>query len=328
MDTMRVGDMKRVLERLHKDPVFQNDLGNDVLQRIVEQFDPEDANIPAETLWSRLSVEEQMEFINCVDSLEDKDGSIVRDLVELWEPWWHEEGITRRGSTRSLSSTSTRSSRIHATEKSPVPDIINFSRLSSIAGARPAHESTIFNLVDILLSYTFVLRRLNGELFEDCIESANMLWILSATLSGTLESKPHTVHEGITPCLISIRKRAREASKTTDSIPTMDDAFSVVLIKDVVTLFSKWDWIQAALSDLAMLFAAVTEVQDLNDSNNKLKGLAGGTEKKLVWFLGWSEDVKLEEGSSDVLRLVTNGLMIESNNLVSAEPFQIKMPSP
>ncbi len=108
----------------------------------------------------------------------------------------------------------------------------------------------------------------------------------------------------------------------------MDDAFSVVLIKDVVTLFSNWDWMQAALSDLAMLFAAVTEVQDLNDLNNKLKGLAAGAEKKLVWFLGWSEDLKLEEGSSDVLRLVTNGLMIESNNLASAEPFQMKMPSP
>jgi hypothetical protein len=327
MDTMHVGDMKRVLERLHNDPIFQNDLGNDVLHRIVERFDPEDADIPAETLWSRLSVEEQMDFIKCVDSLEDKDDIIVRDLVDLWEPWWH-EGITRRGRTRSLSSTSTRSSRIHATENSPVPDIINFSRLSSIAGARPAHDSTIFNLVDILLSYTFVLRRLNGELFEDCIESANMLWTLSPTLSGTLDSMPHTVHEGITPCLISIRKRARDASKTTDSIPIMDDAFSVVLIKDVVTLFSNWDWMQAALSDLAMLFAAVTEVQDLNDLNNKLKGLAAGAEKKLVWFLGWSEDLKLEEGSSDVLRLVTNGLMIESNNLASAEPFQMKMPSP
>ncbi|TPX58843.1 hypothetical protein SpCBS45565_g07887 [Spizellomyces sp. 'palustris'] len=173
-----------------------------------------------------------------------REGSAaIRGYIEIWRPWWITSEAARQFLIREIEPPD----EVGTERDTSVPEILsNIKTIDKVSSANP-QEGLIFNLVDMLAAYAFMCRFLNGEITEDPIESAQIMWNVSRILSSNQQFAFGSVSEALTSCKMRLLQ-----SKTYDS--TLDTA--ILAFKDVSLILASHHYVLAALSDMHKIFSS------------------------------------------------------------------------
>ncbi|XP_033641703.1 zinc finger HIT domain-containing protein 2-like [Asterias rubens] len=293
-----------------------------------------DLDVDIDEVWERLTDKEKRDFETVLHA--GKLGA----LVPIWKPWWEsheadlikvidndpppsskappqpprqpsyideiEEDLEKVVNDLGIKDDQTTDQDLveEAASSNPPKILKKIAKLSEVLRSKKASDSVIYNLLNILYSYAYVVRLYNGAHRDLPIQLAKNLLELSATLS-------HNVN--FTDTEESLASAVHNASISLFNSNT----FSSSILRDVTHLLlgqasdSPTAYIQSALSDMHRLFGAARkqlakenknssknsepeENRSSKDSKGELHKTCFNCQKKLEFFLAWNVEHKDE----------------------------------
>lgn len=187
-----------------------------------------------------------------------RDGRLG-DLVKVWQPWWtnskdddddHDESTTSK------------------LPEWPNEDLLSVTTESARRIA--AHDSVLNGVCNVLASYCFMQRSMNGDWQGDCLTSGRKLWEKSAVLGS--DGRPTSIEESVRAVYGAIVSEGRT--------PIM----GLQAVRDVATILGGGrDWVGRSLYDAANVLRAV-----LDEKECKLHKIVRRGVKKLHFYTAWA----------------------------------------
>ncbi|KAJ3053102.1 hypothetical protein HK097_005045, partial [Rhizophlyctis rosea] len=239
--------MKQLLEKFEKQSREEEDSDDEDsdLPDLSERLQGLDLdNASPEAILSALTPSEREVFEKMVRG----EGGNVDAILPLWRPWWQTAEKTRPFVDLSAPTES-------ALGSARPPILSNMPSIDKIAKVKPS-PNLVYNLLDILFSYAFVSRYLNGDLTEDTVGTCQILWDLSLVLS----SNQPFAFDGVREAVATIKSKVTQ--KTTYGITSHT---IISLLQDVTSIFSSPTSTLAALSDIHTLFSAASRASEPTD---------------------------------------------------------------
>ncbi|KAJ3185696.1 hypothetical protein HDU85_001050 [Gaertneriomyces sp. JEL0708] len=226
---------RRMLQLLNKFE-SENDEGldsDDELPDITERLAGLDLeHATTDEILQMLTPAERLQFESSVR----EGAAAIRTYVQIWEPWWTQP-MRLVHDTSSLDAIPT---------ESQIPPILpDIKDVTALTRTQP-NEDVLFNLIDIIASYVFIARFLNGEVMEDSIESASLIWNVSRVLSSNKPFAFSSVGEAGSSVKMNILQN-HTYSATLHSF--------LLVLRDIRCLLSHHHFILSALSHMHQIFA-------------------------------------------------------------------------
>eukprot|EP01119_Soliformovum_irregulare_P017078 TRINITY_DN5026_c0_g1_i1.p1 TRINITY_DN5026_c0_g1~~TRINITY_DN5026_c0_g1_i1.p1 ORF type:complete len:282 (+),score=72.61 TRINITY_DN5026_c0_g1_i1:508-1353(+) len=209
----------------------------------------------------------------------------IQDILEQWIPWW-EQKVTD--------------------DRPQVPK--NLPALTTISTATPS-PLLPFLLVDILYSYAFVQRLMNGDVEDDVMECVATIMELSSVLKSN--AVYHSGQEAIYRCI----ETANQPSLFNSA------AFSVMIIDDVTHLLIGTNPL-SAMFDLNQIFLSALEIASQEKGSKEKKKQILNCQRRVFYFLLWSQDLK--EDQLDAIRSSIETISIEQKEMIKSRKPETK----
>jgi hypothetical protein len=258
-------NMMRILQKFHQQSLLEEEEGD------TDEEDPSIRfqNIPSEdvdAIWERLTEKERQEFLQLLEKGDHQ-------LLPPWEPWWCSSSIQQQHSPIIHEMEEVSSDESKSPQKvlpSISDDLISLSQQKLHA----IPERLELNLMELLCSFAYLCRWLNGALLEPdmCHLAATTLLKMCRTLTF---QEPFTFKD--LPSLIdewNYRQLTRESDGGTSK------SLLCRSIEDACILLSSKHYILRALSELRRLCATIM-------STSRSHFLA---ERKLRFYQCWQRD--------------------------------------
>ncbi|KAK7873009.1 hypothetical protein R5R35_000309 [Gryllus longicercus] len=124
----------------------------------------------ADSVWEKLSQSEKQAFVDLVQN------GCSESIVPLWEPWW-----SYRKSKQKIEIVEENASKDSFDYATHCPTLKNVPPLSDIT-KRPPAACVTWNIINVIGSYSYVIRYFNGEPMDFILEAVDLL----ITVSGNL----------------------------------------------------------------------------------------------------------------------------------------------
>jgi len=207
-----------------------------------------------EEIWKRLTPQERERFKHEVDS------GVLQEAIAEWKPWWM---LVRKGPVIDVEEEKALFELLPVVE----PGIKPLSQLSKVS---PPKE-LVFNLVEILYTFCYTARLLNGEVQEEFEEAQRILLLVSHVLSTQEKFAYSTVAQAATGPMQRVRQQP--------SLSGDPELVSVVL-DDICVLLSDKHLVLVALSETQRILTHVRSGAKAN------RGAFLGA-KKASFYLSW-----------------------------------------
>ncbi|ORX93381.1 hypothetical protein K493DRAFT_302677 [Basidiobolus meristosporus CBS 931.73] len=247
-------------------------------------------------LWELLTEEERADFIKTLSTDENSATALI-DMADTWRPWWIQE--EQRELVTEVEE--------HTTEEVPqIPEIVtNIEPISSLT-PKPPRKEMVYNLVNIMYGSPFPtflpsnpnppLRYFDGDLKQSLVEASSLIW----SISTLLDSKEPFVFESLDEVIATSTQRS--ITNTQLKQPT---GYRILVLHDVATIFTRIDFILAALSELYGLFrASLKPDQGLGKAFVRRSFMA---EKKIYFYLSYAQTLT-EQNYAATLDSLIQGL--------------------
>lgn len=250
-DFLHPGGPMRYDRGNHAKEAVQNDEElADVLQDILEDLDH--GLIDYEQALSRLPATLADDFQSRV-----RDGRLG-DLVTVWRPWWANRDDDHDD---------------HDDATTVLPERPNDQSLSvSTPSARKiaAHDCVLNGISNVLVSYCFMQRSMNGDWRGDVLTSGRRLWEISSVLRS--DGRPISVEESV--------RAAYSAIVSETQTPVM----GLQAVRDASTILGGGcDWVSRSLYDAANILKAVVDKREC-----MLYKVVRRSVKKLCFYTAWA----------------------------------------
>ncbi|KAJ3337760.1 hypothetical protein HDU93_000537 [Gonapodya sp. JEL0774] len=249
-------------------------------------------NAHPSVLWDRLTDTERDEFIRTITQTPHLVQPALQEFfLDLWKPWWEPVsgeqprrtgrpkpvveilGDPRdgRGDEHPEAAHDELATPYFNPAVAPRPTVSRSIVPLSNLSAKPPSPSAIFNLPDLLISYSHCMRALNGDLYEDVWESVGIVLDASAVLvesprSQALRKGLDFPADGSSGQSVHPPTGAPSATSLQESLaltrhrfqPPPAEDYWLLLLRDVLYLLSSYDDTLSALSDLHELMGAAS----------------------------------------------------------------------
>ncbi|KAK9700863.1 hypothetical protein K7432_012002 [Basidiobolus ranarum] len=254
-------------EELETEDVEEVGLEDKLLSRF------EDMNIETATpddLWELLTEEERADFINTLDANEESTNALI-DMAEPWRPWWIQskqyELVSEVGEADNE-------------EMPQIPKVVDNIESISVLSPKPPRKEMIYNLVNIIFAYVYAVRYLDGDLKHSSADAGSLIW----SVSSLLDSKEPFVFESLEDSIVTSMQRSIKNTQLKQPM-----GYQILVLHDIVTIFSRIDFVLAALSELYALFQ---DIQQLDKSFGKtIMRKAFMSEKKTYFYLSFAKSL-------------------------------------
>ncbi|PIK57685.1 putative zinc finger HIT domain-containing protein 2-like isoform X2, partial [Apostichopus japonicus] len=194
---MSVEEKKRMGEMLQRleieNPADSDDEYSDNEQSLAERLQGVDLDADdPDVVWERLTEAERLEFAQILKS------ENLGMLVSSWKPWWmqHDAELIKVVKQEGLDTISLGSSQ----SSTSVPKAISsIPKLSEILKNNEPSPLVVYDIINVIFSYSLLIRFYNGEVTEFTIELAQHLLDISQALSANKNytSTEEAVHSAI-----------------------------------------------------------------------------------------------------------------------------------
>ncbi|PRP82120.1 hypothetical protein PROFUN_10328 [Planoprotostelium fungivorum] len=193
----------------------------------------------------------------------------VSEYIQPWRPWWSDDAIMM-GTTRENVSIED-----EIRKSSDIPPLIQVPPFHSLSRSKPS-KLLFFNLIDLLYTYAFVMRCVNGEPEEmDSRDVADDVLGVSTVLSSTDN------HESASVAIHSVVESAVRVNNAPGA-----GVMRIEAVRDTSSLLDNGRYITAALSHLASIIDRAHQDETNRDRAYKKKMFV--TVKKVQFYLSWT----------------------------------------
>lgn len=252
----------RAFEEGNEDFVDSDDEEEDDENDISRRFDDLDIDsADVQSIWDRLTPEEQQKFFNMIDSRNPE----LEQVLKMYVPWWE----TPYELVKEVDSTAEDDS-----NKPPeLPETLPTFDAQVIS--RPTF-GLILNLIHCLMVYAYLQRHSLGELHD----SAQMQELddVYCTIASEVLFTPDPSDAYSTMSDVAIEMA--ENSRSNEWNRTDLYSYAAFYIKDAIALFANPTYMQAALSDL---YRFAEESEKFNSRNKRVKARREQG-KKWIWY--------------------------------------------
>lgn len=190
----------------------------------------------ADAVWEKLSSSEKQEFVNFLDK------GCTENLVPLWEPWWMYRKL------KNVVEVVGDKSETEVNYVRNCPSLKPVFHLSDVAKKAPS-LCVKWNLINVIGSYAYVLRYLNGDPGDFLFEAVDLILSLSGNLGKNQNF--HSYDTGVEGVVQEIFQRP-SLDGSERALSTMKDDVQRILHgpEDSNSSF----YLEAALSDIINIF--------------------------------------------------------------------------
>ncbi|KAL5500280.1 hypothetical protein EMCRGX_G011811 [Ephydatia muelleri] len=281
----------------------EDDQNEDHVATLEERVSGLDLDRDLDQVWQCLTPSEQQQFNQLVQS------GHVGHLFSLYLPWW--ETFTPVVDMTEQSSSSSSSSQ--------KPSVLSgLPLLSSLVKDAKVSHSMLYNTLNALYAYAYVVRLYNGDHMELAMQASQAVLDISGTLSSNAVFC--AVRDALSVAVTTVQQFQRK-----DLFMSLESSISVM--RDVAHLLchptSHTCQVPEALSDLHQLLdrakAASKAEGEKPDTRNSVKQLHR-VAKKVFFFVVWSSEHAEELASlSDVVLLEYETSLQELNTYLETE---------
>lgn len=234
------------------DKVVEND--EDIAETLQDVLDDLDHGlIDCEQALSRLPPTLADDFQSRV-----RDGRLG-DLVKVWQPWWTNGNDENDDHDESA---------IATLPERPNEDLLSVATESARRIA--AHNSVLNGVCNVLVSYCFMQRSMNGDWRGDCLTSGRKLWENSVVLGS--DGRPTSIEESVRAAYGAIMSEGQTR------------IMGLQAVRDVATILGGGrDWVSRSLYDAANVLRAV-----IDEKECKLHKIVRRGVKKLHFYTAWA----------------------------------------
>ncbi|XP_071842894.1 zinc finger HIT domain-containing protein 2-like isoform X2 [Apostichopus japonicus] len=285
MDALKDSDMsveekKRMGEMLQRleieNPADSDDEYSDDEQSLAERLQGVDLDADPDVVWERLTESERLEFAQILKS------ENLGMLVPSWKPWWmqHDAELIEVVKQEGLDSISLGSSQ----SSTSVPKAISsIPKLSEILKNNEPSPLVVYDIINVIFSYSLLIRFYNGEVTEFTIELAQHLLDISQALSA---NKNYTsTEEAVHSAIEHVTKNLKEAGN--QRLNCLQDVTHILLGKSPS---HPLDYVEGALSDCWRIASSAKKSVAKDSSQKQFQKQLFGCKKKLEFHLAWAAE--------------------------------------
>jgi len=244
-----------------------------------------------EVVWSALTERERKEFESAVKSGE------ISNVVDIWEPWWsigNESKSKRKVEEVSAENSASKETHdkpkeVRGNKRRQLPPVKrNIPSLTEILKSSAPNPIVQFSCIDVLFSYTYVMRLYNGCPEDTSEQAAESLLLLSPVLSqnAVFDSVESVVHNSL-----SVVQHSKDLYCSED--------FSHLALHDVISLIKghadsdglSANFVECALSHVCRLLSRGREKLKVNSKikqqDTDLYKSMWLAKKKAEFLLAW-----------------------------------------
>ncbi|KAI9105735.1 hypothetical protein DFS34DRAFT_690219 [Phlyctochytrium arcticum] len=300
--------MLRILEKFERESV----------EREADSDDEDEPDVPdladrlsgididsasAEEILLAMTPEEREEFEKSI-----RENSIhIASTIPVWQPWW-ENSSPSKPLVRPANDEDDKSHTATLPSYTPVPAVpTNIKPLRQIMASKPK-ENVIFNIIDIILAYTFMARFLNGDMREDIIEAARIIWAGSRILSS---DKPFAFSDVSEACA-TVKARLLQDQSLSAAPESI-----ILAMKDTQRILTDRKWVMSAISDVHNIFESAYRASKgtagKNDANplvpQAMQRRLLATNRKVYFYLSLLQE---EGGVGEMVSIMAAAMEMEA----------------
>lgn len=273
-------NMMEMLQRLEENLAGDGDdedEDDERRQSLAERLEGLDLDADTEVVWERLTEEEKAEFAQILKS------ENLGLLVPSWQPWWtfHDRELVKMVEKEGFSPTDmSSSSGLDHTQTSCPKAISSIPKLTDLLRNKEPSPLIVYDVINVLFSYTFLMRFYNGEVKDFTEEMAQQLLQISEALSKNRNFR--TLQEAVQSVLERVTKVLKEASS--NRIICLQDTTHILLGRSPS---KPLEYIMGALSDCWRLMSSAKKSLAKDSSSKPLQKNLFSCKKKLEFYLAW-----------------------------------------
>ncbi|CAM0136698.1 unnamed protein product [Umbelopsis sp. WA50703] len=247
-----------------------DDDGNDISRRF-EGLDIDNADV--QSIWNRLTPEEQQKFFNMIDSKNPE----LEQVLKIYVPWWETPYELVSEVDTTVADNSNKPPELPDTLPTFDPQVISSPTFS-----------LILNLIHCLMVYAYLQRHSLGELHDS--EQMRELDDVYCTIASEVLFTPDPSDAYASMADVAIEMAENSRSDEWDRADLY--SYAAFYIKDAIAIFANPTYMQAALSDL---YRFAEESEKFQSRNKRVKARREQAKKWIWYYLSLALELAIPE---------------------------------
>jgi len=232
---------------------YEKESGSESEDDIADRFSELNLdNMNIEAIWNKLNDKEKKQFNDLLSNPKELN-SQLDEIVIPWKPWWEYKQNNKENKKIIIEEMGNVQKQDITTSNNKNNSLYFPSLNDSIQKlSNTSNKPKVFlgyNLIDILLTYVYVTRYFNGEIYDYIKETCEIIWELTTILENDLQYNFNNIEEILESKNINFQKKQI----------IYNFEHTIMNIEDTINILNSRENILLVLSDLIKIFTIYQE---------------------------------------------------------------------